>query len=175
MDEFAVFLRGVNVAGITIRMADLRTALADLPVTGVKTLLASGNAVMATDLDRGVLKERVEEALRRTFGYDAWVVVLTRAEVESLVDGCPYPPDNADVHSYVTLSSDPDALDELWQATADAGTERTRLAPYAAAWLTPKGATLDSPMSKATAKAKFKATTTTRNLRTLVKVRDSFA
>lgn len=175
MGEYAVFLRGVNVAGITIRMADLRTALAELPVSGVRTLLASGNAVLATDLGRGELKERIEEALRRTFGYDAWVVVLTRDEVESLVDGCPYPPDNAEVHSYVTLSSDPSALDELWEVTSEAGTEQTRLAPFATAWLSPKGATLDSPMSKATAKAKFKSTTTTRNLRTLLKVRDALA
>lgn len=174
MSEYAVFLRGVNVAGIAIRMADLRTALAELPVTGVKTLLASGNAVMATDLPREELKERVEHALRRTFGYDAWVVVLTRAEVESLVDRCPYPPDNAQVHSYITLSSDPAALDELWEATADAGTERARLAPFATAWLAAKGSTLDSAMSKAAARPRFKSATTTRNLRTLVKVWDAF-
>jgi uncharacterized protein (DUF1697 family) len=175
MGEFAVFLRGVNVAGITIRMADLRDALSGLAITGVKTLLASGNAVLTSDLSREELKAQVEDALRRAFGYDAWVVVLTRTEVESLVRDCPYPPDNADVHSYITLSSSPDALDELWEATSEAGTERTRLAPYATAWLSPKGATLVSAMSKATARPRFKAATTTRNLRTLIKVRDAFA
>lgn len=182
MAEFAVFLRGVNVGGITIRMAELRDALGALPVSGVKTLLASGNAVLTTDLDRDSLKEQVEGVLRSAFGYDAWVIVLSRQEVEALVGSCPYRPDDPDVHAYVTLSSDQEALDRLL-ALLDAkgapdgaadGAAHVRLGPLALAWRCPKGATLDAPLSKATAKPVFKATTTTRNLRTLLKVQAAF-
>ncbi|ASN52214.1 DUF1697 domain-containing protein [Sinomonas sp. R1AF57] len=173
--EYAVFLRGVNVGGITVKMAALREALSALPVEGVTTLLASGNVVLATRLGVKELKSRVEQALRDAFGYDAWVIVLDRDDVRSLIDACPYPADDASTHSYITLSSDPAALDELWDATAGDGTdERARLSPVATAWRCPKGSTLDSPMSKATAKPKFKATTTTRNLRTLLKVQAAF-
>jgi uncharacterized protein (DUF1697 family) len=179
--EFAVFLRGVNVGGITIRMAALREALGALPVSGVKTLLASGNAVLSTDLDAATLKARVQEALRTSFGYDAWVVVLPRRDVEALVRSCPYPPDDPEAHAYVTLSSDPAALDRLVALLEGGGAEgaqddgaHVRLSPVALAWRCPKGATLDAPLSKATAKPVFKATTTTRNLRTLEKVQAAF-
>ena len=174
MTEYAVFLRGVNVGGITLKMAEVRTVLAALDVTDVRTLLASGNIVLSTDLDPQALKARVEAALRDAFGYDAWVVVLTRGELEAIVETCPYPPDDASTHTYITLSSDPTALDEL-AAVTDGSDGQKRLAPGATAWLATRGATLESPLSKATAKPKFKATTTTRNLRTLLKVKAAFA
>jgi hypothetical protein len=41
------------------------------------------------------------------------------------------------------------------------------------AWLAPAGGTLDSPFSKLSSKARYKSTTTTRNLRTMIKVRDA--
>jgi hypothetical protein len=40
-------------------------------------------------------------------------------------------------------------------------------------WLAPAGGTLDSPFSKLSSKTKYKASTTTRNLRTMIKVRDA--
>ena len=55
------------------------------------------------------------------------------------------------------------------------GAELTRLGPEALAWLAPAGGTLDSPFSKLSSKPKYKASTTTRNLRTMIKVRDAAA
>ena len=77
MTSYAVFLRGINVGGINIKMADLRQALQDCPFTGVKTLLASGNVVLASELEPAAVKDVFEACLRDSFGYDAWVVVLT--------------------------------------------------------------------------------------------------
>ncbi|MCX6497989.1 MAG: DUF1697 domain-containing protein [Arthrobacter sp.] len=174
MNSYAVFLRGINVGGINIKMADLKQALKARPFSAVTTLLASGNVVLASDLPAGGVKSEFESCLRDAFGYDAWVVVLTAARVAELVEACPYPADDAATHSYVTLSSDDAALADLYDAgTALGGVALTRLGPEAVAWLAPTGGTLDSPFSKLTAKAKYKASTTTRNLRTLIKVRDA--
>ncbi|WP_115788812.1 DUF1697 domain-containing protein [Arthrobacter silvisoli] len=179
MDSYAVFLRGVNVGGINIKMADLRTALSGLPFEGVKTLLASGNVVLRSGLAAPDVKQQFEKCLRGSFGYDAWVVVLSGARVAELVAACPYPPDDRSTHSYITLSSDTAVLDELFDAgsalgsAADGGVDLERLGPEAIAWLAPAGGTLDSPFSKITAKARYKAATTTRNLRTMIKVRDA--
>ncbi|MDE8670720.1 DUF1697 domain-containing protein [Pseudarthrobacter sp. H3Y2-7] len=176
MNSYAVFLRGVNVGGINIKMADLKDALASAGFTGVKTLLASGNVVLASPDTPSAVKEQVEKCLRETFGYDAWVVVLTAQRVAELVASCPYPEDDKATHTYITLSSDTARLDELDVAGAALdGTEQKRLGPEALAWLAPVGGTLDSPFSKISAKAKFKSSTTTRNLRTLIKVRDAAA
>ncbi|KHL00489.1 DUF1697 domain-containing protein [Sinomonas humi] len=170
MNAYAVFLRGVNVGGINLKMAEVKATLAELPVTDVSTLLASGNAVLRSSLSADELKEAIQDALRERFGYDAWVIVIPADDVDALVNACPFPPDDASTHTYVTLATDSAVLDELWDLAERAGTEHARLSPTATAWLAPVGGTLDSTMSKATAKAKFKATTTTRNLRTMLKV-----
>ena len=174
MNSYAVFLRGVNVGGINIKMADLKAALKSRPFSAVATLLASGNVVLSSELPAAGVKTEFEACLRETFGYDAWVVVLSAAQVAALVEACPYPADDKATHSYVTLSSDPEILTELYDAgRALDGVELARLAPEAVAWLAPAGGTLESPFSKLSAKARYKASTTTRNLRTMIKVRDA--
>ncbi|MGF6833671.1 uncharacterized protein (DUF1697 family) [Paenarthrobacter sp. TE4293] len=176
MHNYAVFLRGINVGGINIKMADLKAALQEYPFSKVKTLLASGNVVLQSELSATDVKAQFEKCLRETFGYDAWVVVLTATRVGELVDACPYPADDTSTHSYITLASDSAMLDELFAAgEALGGVEQVRLGPEASAWLAPAGGTLDSPFSKLSAKARYKAGTTTRNLRTLIKVRDAAA
>jgi uncharacterized protein (DUF1697 family) len=176
MKSYAVFLRGINVGGINIKMADLKDALKSRPFAGVKTLLASGNVVLASELDQSGVKQEFEACLRETFGYDAWVVVLTADRVAALVEACPYPADDASTHTYLTLASDTGVLAELFESgRALDGSELAQLGPEALAWLAPTGGTLDSPFSKLSSKAKYKAATTTRNLRTMVKVRDAAA
>jgi uncharacterized protein (DUF1697 family) len=176
MNSYAVFLRGINVGGINIKMAELKEALKTRPFSGVKTLLASGNVVLASDGDSASVKAGFEDCLRGAFGYDAWVVVLTADRVAQLVAACPYPADDASTHTYLTLASDPQALAELFDAgTALDGVQLTRLGPEALAWLAPAGGTLESPFSKLSSKPRYKASTTTRNLRTMIKVRDAAA
>jgi uncharacterized protein (DUF1697 family) len=176
MNSYAVFLRGINVGGINIKMAELKDALKSRPFRAVTTLLASGNVVLASELPAAAVKSEFESCLRETFGYDAWVVVLSAARVAALIEACHYPADDAATHSYVTLSSDSAVLTELYDAgRALDGVELTRLGPEAVAWLAPAGGTLESPFSKLSAKARYKASTTTRNLRTMLKVRDAAA
>jgi len=176
MGSYAVFLRGINVGGINIKMADLREALKNDGFPDAKTLLASGNVVLSSTLDATAVKQECEKRLRAAFGYEAWVVVLDAERVAQLVQACPYPDDDKSTHTYITISSDTAVLDELEAAgSALANHEQQRLGAEALAWLAPVGGTLDSPFSKISAKTKFKAATTTRNLRTMVKVRDAAA
>lgn len=176
MSSYAVFLRGVNVGGITIRMAELTAALESRPFSDVKTLLASGNVVLSSGLHAAGVKKEFEACLREAFGYDAWVVVLAADRVGELVAACPYPADDASTHTYLTLGSDAAVLAELFEAgSALDGAEVAMLGPEAMAWLAPAGGTLDSPFSRLSSKPKYKAFITTRNLRTMIKVRDAAA
>lgn len=176
MTSYAVFLRGINVGGINIKMAELRDALEACNFAGVKTLLASGNVALASDLGAPAVKKDVEGCLRKAFGYDAWVVVLTADQVAGIVGACPYPADDKSTHTYITLASDTSMLDELFEAGARLdGAQQHRLAPEAMAWLAPAGGTLVSPFSKLSSKPRYKSSTTTRNLRTMIKVRDAVA
>ncbi|MBG0739181.1 DUF1697 domain-containing protein [Paeniglutamicibacter antarcticus] len=174
--HYAIFLRGVNVGGINIKMTDLKRALTQLPLYSVATLLASGNIICQTAMGPAELKSAVETCLRDTFGYDAWVVVLTVSRIAALIAACPYPADSAKDHCYITLGSDSEILTELYGLAEQLpSVEQCRLGPEATAWLAPVGGTLESPFSKLSAKSRYKSSTTTRNLRTLVKVRDALA
>ncbi|MDQ0800804.1 DUF1697 domain-containing protein [Arthrobacter sp. SLBN-112] len=176
MGSYAVFLRGINVGGINIKMADLRDALKDSGFADATTLLASGNVVLSSSLGAAGVKRECEKCLRKAFGYEAWVVVVPAGRVAELVDACPYPEDDKSTHTYITFSSDTAVLDELEAAAAAIdGQDQKRLGPEALAWLAPAGGTLDSPFSKISSKTRFKAATTTRNLRTLIKVREAAA
>lgn len=175
MNNYAVFLRGVNVGGITIKMAELKDALKPYAFSGVKTLLASGNIVLSSELSAAGVKKEVESCLRDVFGYDAWVVVMAAERVGELVEACPYPAEDKSTHTYLTLGSDAEVLAELCEEGNALGTQLTALGPEALAWLAPAGGTLESPFSKLSSKQKYKACTTTRNLRTMIKVRDAAA
>ncbi|MDO5697089.1 MAG: DUF1697 domain-containing protein [Dermatophilus congolensis] len=170
LHAFAVFLRGVNVGGITIRSAPLKAAL--LAIDGVETagtILASGNVLVTTSLDETALKAACEAALRATFGYEAWVVVMPRTAVAHIVQACPYPSDDESVHAYVTVSSDPASLDAIEAdaaALGEAGGPMLRLTPEALAWQCPAGQSTQAPVAKLFTKARYKSSTTTRNLRT---------
>src|SRR5688572_12421309 len=98
MGSYAVFLRGINVGGINIKMAELREALKAAGFADARTLLASGNVVLASTLDAAAVKRECEKCLRVTFGYDAWVVVLDAARVSELVAACPYPDEDKTTH-----------------------------------------------------------------------------
>lgn len=170
MTTYAILLRGVNVGGVTVKMEPLRGTLSRLPVEGVRTVLASGNAVAASALSAVELKAAVEAALREDFGYEAWVVVVALDRLRELTATVPYPADDPATHAYVTFGSDTGILSELFDAAAEAGAEQIRIGPEAIAWPTPKGSTLDSAMSKISSKPRYKAHTTTRNVRTLQKI-----
>ena len=173
MTRYAVFLRGVNVGGVAVKMADLRRVLADLPLGEVSTLLASGNVVCTFAGSSADLKEMVEQALRDGFGYDAWVVVLTAERLGELLAACPYPVDSPETHTYVTVTNDPPVLDELATvvAAADPEADETRLGPEAVAWLAPVGGTLSSARSAIASRSRYRSAITDRNLRTMIKVR----
>jgi uncharacterized protein (DUF1697 family) len=94
--------------------------------------------VLASDLEPAAVKKELEDCLRKSFGYDAWVVVLTAQRVSELVDACPYPEDGKSTHTYITLASGTAKLDELDAAGAALErTEQRRLGPEALAWPAP--------------------------------------
>lgn len=87
---YAVLLRGVNVGGNKkVAMAELRELLTGLGYTQVRTLLQSGNAVLAADEPAAVVAERVEAALAERYGTEIRVLALTAADLQAAADGHP--------------------------------------------------------------------------------------
>lgn len=171
MTRYALFLRGVNVGGVTLKMADVRTALTEAGFERVTTVLASGNVLVDHDDDATGVRARAEAALRSRFGYDAWVLVYDLATVRAVSDAYPFAREVADHHSYVTFVSDAAVLDELAALADDAGPDESiRPGRGVVYWQIPRAATLTSVMGKTMGRKRYKSSTTTRNLRTIDKV-----
>jgi len=174
MTRYAVFLRGVNVGGVNLKMAEVAEALTAAKFAEVRTILASGNVVLESRAGADAVRSNAETALRQRFGYDAWVLVYPLEKVRAIVDAYPFEPELDGYQSYVTFVSDTDVLDELAaladQAGADEKIARGSDSAGVIYWQVPKNQTLDSTIGKTMGKKRYKASTTTRNLRTLAKV-----
>ncbi|BBZ71482.1 DUF1697 domain-containing protein [Mycobacterium paraseoulense] len=171
MTEYAAFLRGVNVGGVNLKMAEVARALTGAGFTHVRTILASGNVVLESSGGAAAVRKKAEATLRERFGYDAWVLVYDLATVRAVVDAYPFEPEVDGYQSYVTFVADKAVLDELATLGEGAGPhERIGVGAGVIYWQVPKGGTLDSTIGKTMGKPRYKSSTTTRNLRTLAKV-----
>ncbi len=174
MTRYAAFLRGVNVGGINLKMAEVADALGGAGFTNVRTVLASGNVLLESSAGSAAVRKKAEAALRARFGYDAWVLVYDVDTVRGLVEAYPFEREVDGYQSYVTFVADTAVLDELAGLAGLAGVagphEKISRGEGVVYWQVPKGSTLDSTIGKTMGKARYKSSTTTRNLRTLAKL-----
>jgi uncharacterized protein (DUF1697 family) len=167
--RYVALLRGVNVGGVTVKMADLAEVVRGLGYEDVRTVLASGNVLFTTTDAASAAKDRLEAALRERFGYEAWVHVMTQDTLRKIVAAYPFER-TGDLHAYVIFAMDPATRADLLAVELDAGVERARPGDGVLYWTVPKGLTLDSAMGKAQGSGKHKPWLTTRNLNTLEKL-----
>ncbi|WP_448810177.1 DUF1697 domain-containing protein [Agromyces bauzanensis] len=175
MTRYIALLRGVNVGRITIKSGPLRDVFDELGFDDVRTVLASGNVVFTVDdADAAKLKSRIERALSERFGYDAWIVLITHDDLEAAIDGFPFDAADSRRQPYVVFTSEPAVLDELLDDTGrfDADVDPLARGDGVVYWNPVKGTTVSTPFAKLLGKAKYKPTTTNRNLRTLHKLLD---
>ncbi|MFB0833842.1 DUF1697 domain-containing protein [Arthrobacter halodurans] len=174
MTTFAVFLRGINVGGVRIAMKDLRQVLTEAGYGNVTTLLASGNVVLsAQSSDPARVKSHIETILREAFGYEAWVIVKTPAEIAEIAAGYPFvpPDDGVPRHAYAVLTTGAaTAREAAAECPAPSPGERYAARGDVLYWEVPKGSSLDTNVAKQLARARYKPLATTRNLNTLHKV-----
>ena len=123
MTKYAVFLRGVNVGGVNLKMAEVATALTDAGFTAVRTVLASGNVLLESSAKAATVRKKAETALRERFGYDAWVLAYDVDAIRAIVDAYPFEPEVDGYQSYVTFVADTAVLDELVALAEQAGAD----------------------------------------------------
>lgn len=186
MARWVALLRGVNVGGATVRSADLAALFTELGFGAVKTVLATGNAVFDSDVEEsdtratGALTTKIQDALSTRFGYDAWIVLLTRDALAAAAQAYPFTRRDDVEHPYLVFGSSDAVLDELLEESTAAirdgrpgsstGVEEITRGVGCLYWRLPRGHSTDTPVAKVTAKKKYRSGTTTRNLRTVEKI-----
>lgn len=172
MTRFIALLRGVNVNGRTVRSAELAETVSGLGLDRVRTVLASGNAAFDSDREPADLKASLEAALGERFGYDAWIVLVTQEALAAAAAAYPFERDDEVAHPYVVFGSDEAALDAVLAAVGetDPSVELLARGDGVVYWRCPRGSSTDTPAAKVLARAAYRSTTTTRNLRTVEKL-----
>ncbi|MEO3757706.1 DUF1697 domain-containing protein [Mycobacterium sp. B14F4] len=171
MTRYAAFLRGVNVGGVNLKMAEVAKALESAGFTSVRTVLASGNVLLDSRAGVDAVRRKAEQALRDAFGYEAWVLAYPIDAVAAISAAYPFEREVEGHHSYVTFVTDEAVLDELAALAAEAKPqEKIARGEGVVYWQVPRTGTLDSTIGKTMGKKRYKSSTTTRNLRTLDKV-----
>ena len=191
--RLVALLRGVNVGGRTIPMAELRAVAAATGARAVRTVLASGNLLLDVGAQEPLpsVRTRLEAAIGEAFGYDAHLALLPLELATALAGAVPWPDDDA-AHGYVVVSTTPGLLaeasaaatrptpgpgdaatgdtataDEAWQAPPAALSARLAAVGLdALLWRCPRGASLSTPLATTLGRARYRAATT-RNVRTL--------
>lgn len=169
MTRYAGLLRGVNVGGINLKMADLAEEVRGLGYGEVRTVLASGNVLFETIDDVPTAKEKLERALRARFDYDAWVHVIPIDTLRKVVESYPFERD-AERHAYVVFVADAELRASLLSVPLDPDLERVAEGEGVVYWTIPKGMTLETGFSKVQGTKAAKPHVTNRNLNTLEKL-----
>ena len=177
----AIFLRGINVNGVRIAMADLSACLADAGYTDVHTILATGNVVCVPPVavPPESVKTDVERSLTQRFGYPATVHLRSQSVLRALTNAAAQLTVAAEHHCYAVIADTPTTIEAL--ASAYAALPNEPLQQFVACgidalWVVPKGQTITAPFGKVLlGSARYKANVTTRTIATIEKVRAALA
>lgn len=175
MNNFCAFLRGVNVKGTNMKMADVCKVFSDAGIENVSSVLASGNILFQSEKNAAELKSVLEKAMSNHFNYDAFLFIKNEKEINAIFQNDPFPAiDN--FHNYVFLGSEnleQTLLEEFNKATKAEG-EQGKIVNDIFYWQVPKGQTLDSMFGKILGRKSLKDKMTSRNINTFEKIIKKF-
>jgi uncharacterized protein (DUF1697 family) len=174
MERMIALLRGINVGGRSLPMADLRALCAELGWQDAQTYIQSGNLVFAAKGRTDAFETVLEEAIERRFAMNVPTIIRTAAQWRVLLDRNPFPEVARETPNWLLLmvgkSAPPEGIAEAMEATGRDG-ERVRSAG-GILWIHYPAGIGRSKLAwpKAFEGAPFVATT--RNYRTAVKLRE---
>jgi len=92
MTKFIALLRGINVSGQKkIKMSDLKVLFEDIGLQDVETYIQSGNVIFSSkEKSSEKLEQKISSAIKKKFGFDVQVIVLTPEEIEYVLKNNPF-------------------------------------------------------------------------------------
>ncbi|QBA21742.1 DUF1697 domain-containing protein [Chryseobacterium indologenes] len=169
--KYCAFLRGVNVKGTNMKMAEVCQVFKDTGMKDVSSILASGNIVFSSDKNVEELKTILEKAMSDHFSYEAFLFVKTQEEIEVFWNGIPFEKNESlHIYSFVGIPGVEKVLMEEFQKASQAENEKAEIINGIFYWQIPKGNTLDSTFGKVLGKKSLKDQFTSRNVNTFEKI-----
>ena len=103
--KYCAFLRGVNVKGTSMKMAEVIKVFSDAGMKDVSTVLASGNILFSSDKKPSELKIILEKAMSHYFEYEAFLFLKNQDEIAEILNNNPFSKAD-DLHIYVFVGTE---------------------------------------------------------------------
>lgn len=171
--NYCAFLRGVNVNGRAMKMAEVCEVFRAAGMEQVSSVLATGNILFCSDTPAAELRDKLEKAMSEHYSESVSLFVKNSGEVKTIMENVPFASD-PNLHLYVFIS-EPDfekVLAEEFAKITPAPQEAAAVKNGVFYWQVPKGSTLDAGFSKILGRKDLKEKFTSRNLNTLQKIAD---
>lgn len=178
--RFCAFLRGVNVKGTNMKMAEVCSVFEKAGMQEVSSVLASGNILFSFENNKEEgqvgktkqeLKALLEKIMSEHFGYQAFLFLKDQSEIQPLIGNNPFTPDPAfHIYGFVGAEGLEKILLAEFEKSNKAAGEQGQIVAGNFYWRVPKGDTLGSEFGKILGRKNLKDTFTSRNLNTFEKV-----
>lgn len=169
--QFCAFLRGVNVKGTTMKMAEVCAVFEKAGMKDVSFVLASGNILFLSDKNKDELKTVLEKAMSEHFNYDAFLFLRNKNEIEIICKNNPFEAHSEfHIYGFAGISGIEKTLMTEFEKAKKAKDEEAKIVENNFYWKVAKGNTLDSEFGKILSRKALKNTFTSRNMNTFEKV-----
>ncbi len=169
--KYCAFLRGVNVNGTSMKMAEVMNVFTDAGMKEVSSVLASGNILFSSDKKPSELKNILEKSMSEYFDYEAFLFLKNENEISEIVNNNPFTKAE-DLHIYVFVGIEDveTLLIEEFSKSDKAENENAQIVADTFYWQIQKGNTLGSTFGKVLGKKKLKDKITSRNINTFERI-----
>lgn len=171
MVKYCAFLRGVNVNGTSMKMAEVCKIFSDAGMEDVGSVLATGNILFTSDKNRDELKAILEKELSEYFNYEAFLFLKTEKEIVEIFEQNPFTPeDDSHIYVFIGLENMEQELLTEFKNSIKSDNEKGEIINQTFYWQVAKGNTLDSHFGKVLGKKSLKEKMTSRNINTIEKI-----
>jgi len=171
IQSFCAFLRGVNVQGTTMKMAEACSVFSKAGMDNVSSVLASGNILFSSGKNKNELKKLLEKGMSAYFGYEAFLFIKDKKEVESVLSKNPFKADPAfHIYGFIGIEGIEKVLMQEFEKSEKSEGEEARIVDNNFYWKVLKGNTINSGFGKILGRKSLKDSFTSRNLNTFEKV-----
>ena len=169
--KYCAFLRGVNVNGTSMKMAEVMNVFTDAGMKEVSSVLASGNILFSSDKKPSELKKILEKSMSEYFDYEAFLFLKNENEISEIVNNNPFnKAEDLHIYVFVGIEDVETLLMEEFSKSDKTENEKAEIVADTFYWQVPKGNTLDSTFGKVLGKKNLKDKITSRNINTFERI-----
>ncbi len=171
VNRFCAFLRGVNVKGTNMKMAEACSVFEKQGMENVSAVLASGNILFSSGKNADELKNILENAMSGHFSYEAFLFVKDKVEIGAIFSDNPFETrPGFHIYGFIGVGGIEKTLMEEFEKSEKTEGEEARIVGTNFYWTVSKGDTLGSDFGKILGRKNLKNSFTSRNLNTFEKI-----